>query len=147
MALCWITPPDKAVWGRPSDVLPGWRYVIINTTEMDPRGLAESRPLVFQNLASRGAINVRADNFPDTHLKFSWQSPTRVEVGSSSVTIEVAGAGGELRELSLKRPYRAFMMRERVEIDCCLAWRYHYGPSPGRFVLRGNRRSYCPSKT
>jgi hypothetical protein len=26
-------PPDKAVWGRPPDKLPVWRYLITHTTE------------------------------------------------------------------------------------------------------------------
>ena len=40
-----IHMPDKAVWGRPSYVLPVWRNVIDNTTERVLTGPAEDRTL------------------------------------------------------------------------------------------------------
>ena len=54
-------PPDKAVWGHPSYVIPVWRYVITNTTERILTGPV-SRSILMTNTTeppASGAQSVR----------------------------------------------------------------------------------------
>ena len=54
-------PPDVAVWGRPSYVLPVWRYVITTTTERILTGpvYGPTPPKRPRNHQPSGARNVR----------------------------------------------------------------------------------------
>jgi hypothetical protein len=64
-------PPDVAVWGRPSYVLPVWRNVITSTTEMILTEPVE-RPIPAipkKNHPSRGPRNVRLHQNSDPGLE------------------------------------------------------------------------------
>ena len=67
-------PPDKAVRGRPSYVLPVWRNVII----MRPRGSLRDRsiPEPFEIHASVDREMYALKEISYYHLKSPWQSPT-----------------------------------------------------------------------